>query len=215
MESLNIPRPMSHDIAAKERIMKAALGIFAERGYEGASIQDIVEGSRVTKPTLYYHFGSKEGLYQSLVDWAHDRRFELMREAVARHTRLEDQLVELLDVLFAFARDHRDITRLCFASVFAARGETPIAPSCMEKRERNMAFIRDLIENGIKSGELDARFATEELVTAIFSQIIFHAMMQVVEPEHAMKRPRARHIVKLFFDGARATSNRTERTEKS
>jgi AcrR family transcriptional regulator len=41
MESLNIPRPMSHDIAAKERIMKAALGIFAERGYEGASIQDI------------------------------------------------------------------------------------------------------------------------------------------------------------------------------
>ena len=52
------------------RILRVALRHFADCGYAGASVQTIVDGARVTKPTLYYYFKSKAGLFQALIDWA-------------------------------------------------------------------------------------------------------------------------------------------------
>ena len=43
------------------RLLDAGLKLFANRGYAGTSVQDITEEARVTKPTLYYYFESKEG----------------------------------------------------------------------------------------------------------------------------------------------------------
>jgi len=51
----------------RRRILDVALKIFAHNGYAGASIQEIVDRAGVTKPTLYYHFKSKEGLFHASV----------------------------------------------------------------------------------------------------------------------------------------------------
>ena len=58
-----------------ERILDAARGEFAQRGFGGARLQDIAEHAGLTHPTLLYHFGSKERLYaavieQAMQDWA-------------------------------------------------------------------------------------------------------------------------------------------------
>jgi len=52
----------------KERLLDEALRLFARRGVDAVGIQEIVEASGVTKPTLYHHYGSKEGLVTALVD---------------------------------------------------------------------------------------------------------------------------------------------------
>jgi TetR/AcrR family transcriptional regulator len=48
-------------------IARVAARLFAERGYDATSVREIVEASGVTKPTLYYHFGSKQGLAEALL----------------------------------------------------------------------------------------------------------------------------------------------------
>src|SRR4051794_13657065 len=60
-------------MASQERILEAARGEFALRGYS-ARLQDIAERAGLTHPTLLYHFGSKERLYaavieQAMLDW--------------------------------------------------------------------------------------------------------------------------------------------------
>ncbi len=72
------------DSKTRRRILKAALRQFAAAGYAATSVQRIVDAARVTKPVLYYHFGSKAGLYQALVDYAYDERYRLMQQAVER-----------------------------------------------------------------------------------------------------------------------------------
>lgn len=42
--------------------------IFAKRGYDGASLEEIAEKAKVSRPVLYEHFGGKEGLYAVIVD---------------------------------------------------------------------------------------------------------------------------------------------------
>jgi AcrR family transcriptional regulator len=51
----------------KEKITEAALRLFSEKGYTGASVREIAEKSGVTKPTIYYYFGDKEKLYQTVL----------------------------------------------------------------------------------------------------------------------------------------------------
>lgn len=67
-------RPM--DI--KDRLLDEALLLFARRGVDSVGVQEIVEAAGVTKPTLYHHYGSKEGLVKAVVD----RGFTVLHRAL-------------------------------------------------------------------------------------------------------------------------------------
>ena len=52
----------------REIILKTALSLFCARGYDAVGVQEIVDQAGITKPTLYYYFGSKQGLLKEIVD---------------------------------------------------------------------------------------------------------------------------------------------------
>ena len=60
------PRAGSEDKRA--RILAEALTVFAEKGYEGASLAAIARAADITKPGLLHHFGSKEELFVAVLD---------------------------------------------------------------------------------------------------------------------------------------------------
>ena len=63
----------------RNRIMKAAVALFAERGYDGTSIWAIVSKARVNQAAINYHFKGKEGLY-----------FEVLKVAFEGYLRLDN-----------------------------------------------------------------------------------------------------------------------------
>src|SRR5689334_7765406 len=109
----------------RQEILRAALKRFANSGYAAASVQQIVDDAKVSKPALYYYFRDKEGLFQALVSEAHDERFRLMQEAAARAQGIHKQLVEILAVVFDYCGNNRELVRISFATAFAALGEMP------------------------------------------------------------------------------------------
>ena len=50
------------DSAIANKLLEAAVRLFAHKGYRATSTREIVEAAGVTKPMLYYYFQSKEGL---------------------------------------------------------------------------------------------------------------------------------------------------------
>ena len=50
----------------KAKLLLVALTHFASKGYDGVQVKEVAEEAGVSKPTLYYHFGSKEGLFRQL-----------------------------------------------------------------------------------------------------------------------------------------------------
>jgi AcrR family transcriptional regulator len=52
----------------REQLIEVARGAFAERGFDGASVEEIAARAEVSKPVVYEHFGGKEGLYAVVVD---------------------------------------------------------------------------------------------------------------------------------------------------
>jgi AcrR family transcriptional regulator len=62
---------MTERMTASERrtqLVEVAKGVFAEFGYDGASIEEIAARARVSKPIVYEHFGGKQGIYAVVVD---------------------------------------------------------------------------------------------------------------------------------------------------
>jgi AcrR family transcriptional regulator len=64
------PRPKARMTGTQRREQLIGIGraVFAERGYEAASVEEIAERADVSKPLVYEHFGGKEGLYAVIVD---------------------------------------------------------------------------------------------------------------------------------------------------
>lgn len=52
----------------RHQLINVARSLFAERGYEGTSIEEVAQRAGVSKPVVYEHFGGKEGLYAVVVD---------------------------------------------------------------------------------------------------------------------------------------------------
>src|SRR5437660_12620680 len=86
-------------------VARVAARLFAARGYDATPVRAIVEAAGVTKPTLYYHFGSKEGLAQALLTVPMTRLVTTHEEVVADVADPVQALERLIEANFAFCRE--------------------------------------------------------------------------------------------------------------
>jgi AcrR family transcriptional regulator len=68
--------------ATREQLVAVATQLFADRGYEGTSIEAVLEGAGVSRGSLYHHFRSKEALFEAVLEAVEVRVGELTRAAV-------------------------------------------------------------------------------------------------------------------------------------
>jgi AcrR family transcriptional regulator len=69
--------------ARRAQLVEVGRRVFAERGFEGTTVEEIAERAKVSKPIVYEHFGGKEGLYAVIVDREVEHIVARIAEAVA------------------------------------------------------------------------------------------------------------------------------------
>jgi AcrR family transcriptional regulator len=93
----------------RERQMLEAAGrLFAERGFDGVSMDEIADAVGITKPMLYAYFDSKEGLFTACMERAARPLLDSVRAAIDPSGPPEIQLWRALLAFFHFVDDHRD-----------------------------------------------------------------------------------------------------------
>jgi AcrR family transcriptional regulator len=101
----NAKKPVRSRMTAAERreqLIETARTVFAERGFDGASVEEIAARAEVSKPVVYEHFGGKEGVYAVVVDREVRHLLGMMRAALAdgsARTLLEQAAKALLDYI--------------------------------------------------------------------------------------------------------------------
>ena len=81
--------------------------VFAKRGYQAASVEEIADRAKVSKPIVYEHFGGKEGLYAVIVDREMEYVIRRISEAIATGTPRERVEAAALAFLM-YVKDHPD-----------------------------------------------------------------------------------------------------------
>jgi AcrR family transcriptional regulator len=100
--------------ARREVIERAAAEVFAERGYHGASIDEISRRSGVTPPVLYDHFASKLDLHRRLLERTRDELLRLWHEQLAGDEPAEVRIPRAIDAWAAYVEEHPYAPRMFF-----------------------------------------------------------------------------------------------------
>ncbi|NLZ58772.1 MAG: TetR/AcrR family transcriptional regulator [Corynebacterium sp.] len=91
----------------REQLISIGRAVFAERGFEGASVEEIAARAKVSKPVLYEHFGGKEGLYAVVVD----REMVKLESMITRsllHGRSRYRIEQAVLALLTYVEDETD-----------------------------------------------------------------------------------------------------------
>ena len=109
------PRVRMTGQARREQLLDVGRALFAERGYQGASIEEVAHRAGVSKPVVYEHFGGKEGLYAVVVEREMRELLEHITSALstAGHPRelLEQAALALLDYIQGSSDGFRILVR--------------------------------------------------------------------------------------------------------
>jgi AcrR family transcriptional regulator len=108
------PRKRMTAEARREVIEQAALEVFAERGYHGASVDEIARRSGVTPPVVYDHFASKLDLHKRLLERTRDELLEMWREHLAGDESAEERIPRALDSWASYVQEHPYAPRMFF-----------------------------------------------------------------------------------------------------
>lgn len=159
--------------ATRERILRAALAVFARKGYHRAAVDDIVRESSTSKGAVYHHFPNKEALFLALVDdFAGHLAGSVAAAIAASHGALGKVEAALRAGLETFAR-HRDLARLILlesTSVGSAYGAKRA-----EIHGSFTALIQRYLDQAAAEGSippLDTRIATLAWLGAINELVI-------------------------------------------
>jgi len=99
----------------KNRLLEASLQLFAERGYDGVAVDEIVAAAGVNKRMVYHYFGSKDGIYSAVLEQA----YEGLRASEERFftplklsSKPRKAVRDLVGLYFDFLRKHPEFVRL-------------------------------------------------------------------------------------------------------
>ena len=93
--------------ARRAQLIDVGRVVFAKRGYEAASLEEIADRAKVSRPVLYEHFGGKEGLYAVVIDREMDYLVRRIAEAIAAGSPRERIEAAALAFL-SYVKDHPD-----------------------------------------------------------------------------------------------------------
>ena len=108
------PRKRLSAAARREVIESAAMDVFAERGYHGASIEEIARRSGVTPPVIYDHFESKAALHGRLLERTRDELLAMWRANLGGGGTLEQQVAHAFDAWARYVEAHPYAPRMFF-----------------------------------------------------------------------------------------------------
>ena len=161
------PRIRDKD-ATRERLLVAAEEVFAEKGYHGAVVDDIVRVSESSKGGFYFHFPNQQALFLALVDALVPKLTGAVARAIAAESDPVAQLnAALRTVLDLFARHRRLSKILLVEAVGLGHG---FDEKLMATRGRFAAMIRAELDHAVNSGALPP-FDTEIASWAWFGAI--------------------------------------------
>jgi AcrR family transcriptional regulator len=112
----HIPSPRRRMSAAERRevIERAALQVFTERGYHGASIDEIARRSGITPPVVYDHFDSKLALHRRLLERTRDELLAMWRSELAGEAPAQERIPRALDAWARYVQEHPYAPRMFF-----------------------------------------------------------------------------------------------------
>lgn len=171
---------------ARDRLFAAAADLIGERGFHGTTVDDIVERAGVAKGTVYYHFKSKEALFDALLHEHLTQLAEAFRAAVDTADSPADALPALIRSELDYIQANRAASKLFMSEVW--RADRAWCDTLRVLRERYVSVFREVLDAGMATGAFRADLDAALAASALFGTVATAALDWLVfDPERELE----------------------------
>ena len=186
--------------STKSKIFKIAARLFAEKGYNGVSMREISEVSGVSKPTIYYYFGSKEGIYRELLNTGLDHIKTSVNKVQSLPIPVREKLIMLTKNYFRETVQHPEYLKF-FLTIFTISQNIGFPEEFKTEVLKQWYGLADLIKEGRESGEFGVS-AKPELAAAIIASVLGAFIWRQLGTEtQILSDCLAEEIIEILFKG--------------
>jgi AcrR family transcriptional regulator len=144
----------------RDIILDAAVKNINERGYHGTSMRDIARDAKITAPSIYHHFSSKQEILQDIMVRALGDALSMTRNAVLRAgPEPADQLSAIVMAWIRFHTTHQPDALVGATEIRSLDHEGRRLVVALRDEQENM--FRDIIDRGVSDGRFTTRFPHE------------------------------------------------------
>jgi len=145
----------SNHNTTKEEIIRKSAKLFAQRGFFGVSMQDIADKLGITKAALYYHFPSKESLYQSVLNQTFTDLWKNLRTSFEEGVTPWDKLFAVIENYLLFSLQRPEVN-LFFKEEFP-KDDKETAKIIKEVRIKLLNFFTGIIKMESKGRKIASK----------------------------------------------------------
>nr|WP_300336791.1 TetR/AcrR family transcriptional regulator [Actinomyces sp.] len=180
----------------REQLIDVARGLFAEKGFDGTSIEEVASRAKVSKPVVYEHFGGKEGLYAVIVDRELSTISSTITAALSCPAPPSAVVERAALALLTYIEDSPDGFRLLSSSTDRAAGtySTLLADVAIQ--------VSGILAEQFSAHDLDPR--TAPLYAQMLVGIVSSPAWWWLENRRMSKEEVAAHMVNLAWNGLKA-----------
>lgn len=155
---------MNHPDTTPERLLAAARQLFAEKGFDRASVRAITRNASANLGAVTYHFGSKDRLRDEVLTRLVSGLAERVQAVAALPLPATERLRRIVAAIFAHAAENPDVPRLLMRFlVHSGRMPAPV----LERQRLMLGAVVQVIHSGTAAGE----FRTVDPFLAAFSVV--------------------------------------------
>lgn len=166
------PRADAHAIDTRARLLDAAAGVFAAQGFAAARLEDIAVAAGIRRPSLLYHFDSKDALYAEVIRQRFGALQAALSDALASTEDLGARLTALERAFVAFVDRNPDFAALLLREVLDGQGpgREILLEAAVPLLDRLDGFLvehgKDRLRPGVPRRAMLLQVATHALVRA-------------------------------------------------
>jgi AcrR family transcriptional regulator len=199
----------AHEQEVRERIVVAALRVFGERGFHGATIADVVRASGLSVGAIYTYFKGKDDLFLATCDLASGRGFGELAARLPAGRTVAEKLAIAIGFYFDTAEDAVDGgpgNADFLLQAWAQADAEPAAREMLRRRREQLVLAGEvLLQDGIARGELP-RWTDAGLVARAYTTLLDGFLLARAEQGPAFRREvaerEARELLTLILAAA-------------
>ncbi len=163
----------NRDADVRERIFTSALRHFSHKGFAATSLREISVDAQTTKPMIYYYFGSKEGLYGSIVTQILEEMADAIRHQLPPEASASALVMAYCDRYLDYFIAKEETIALVLREVFGLGG-APMAAFAQVLGERVRQPLDEVIRKGMETGEFTREHVSPcaQAITGIMNMFI-------------------------------------------
>lgn len=186
----------------KELILKGALKVFCEKGFEATTVDDITKKAGCSHGLFYHYYKSKKEVFDEIVSWNIEETMRDFFQQLNNATGYSKKLETMID--FFTTKVCEDETYYYYfyfliSQLFTLK-EKGISPTS-QKKQRPVINLKGFFEEGQLAGEFTTDFSSTECVSLFISIILGGFLSYIISPKEIqmnLDKPNAKTIVSIF-----------------